>query len=95
MHPADIKCALEKAGWTLRQLGIHHNLSPSALPRTLAVRWPRVQQIIADTLGLNPWDIWPSRYDNNGNPILLRRGRKRLEKNDSTDSRAKRQGEAR
>ncbi|MBD3822561.1 MAG: hypothetical protein IE914_09940 [Thiotrichales bacterium] len=45
MHPADIKCALEKAGWTLR-------------------------------LSLNPWDIWPSRYDSNNKPIRLPMGRR-------------------
>ena len=26
-HPADVKCALEKAGWSLRRLSRHHGYS--------------------------------------------------------------------
>jgi len=69
MHPADIKCALEKAGWSLRQLAIKNNLCPTSIAVTLKRRWPRVERIVADTIGLQPWDIWPSRYDENNNPI--------------------------
>ncbi|MRJ41164.1 hypothetical protein AKK86_02525 [Idiomarina sp. FenBw--71] len=92
MHPADVKCALEKAGWSLRQLSKKHNLSPSAFAKALVTRVPRLQKIIADELGINPWDIWPSRYDAQNNPIKFKRGRK--PKNYSTESRHQGQGAA-
>ena len=76
MHPADIKCALEKAGWTLRQLSIHNNMDVTFCTKALRQRWPKAEKAIAEALSLNPWDIWPSRYDSNNKPIRLPMGRR-------------------
>ena len=63
-HPADIKAALDKAGWTLRGLAAHHGIKGSStLSHTLEGRsYPLNEQRIADAIGVKPQDIWPSRY---------------------------------
>jgi Ner family transcriptional regulator len=62
-HKSDIKAALEKAGWTLRRLSMHAGYkNPASLQRALRKPWPKAERLIADALGLEPWDIWPSRY---------------------------------
>jgi len=62
-HPADIKAALEKSGWTLRRLSFHHGYkSGTTLKNALHKRWPKAQRLIAEALGLDPAVIWPSRY---------------------------------
>lgn len=66
-HPADIKAALEKAGWSLRKLSISKGYSPDTLKKAMRAPWPRAEKIIAATIGVPPWEIWPSRY-HNGKP---------------------------
>ena len=75
-HPADIMAALRKTprepgskrGWTLRALSHHHGYSANAVSEALRRPWPAVERLIADTLGMEPWDIWPSRYDRSHQP---------------------------
>lgn len=62
-HPADIKAALEKAGWTLRKLSQHHGYRPGSLAFALRKPWPRAQQLVAEAIGEDPRTIWPSRYE--------------------------------
>jgi len=62
-HPADIKAALEKAGWSLRRLSMYHGYYPTACAQVLRRPWPKVERIVARALGRKPRDIWPSRYD--------------------------------
>lgn len=71
-HRADIKAALEKAGWSLRKLSVQHGLCPEALTKALSGPYPNAERIIAETLGKHPKEIWPTRYDVAGNPIRLR-----------------------
>lgn len=95
MHPADIKCALEKAGWSLRQLAKINGLSPTAVGHAFRRRYPRAEKIIADALSTKPWNIWPTRYDESRNPIQERRGRpcaKYFKPKDSTETVETRQG---
>ncbi|RPE81812.1 helix-turn-helix domain-containing protein [Vulcaniibacterium tengchongense] len=74
-HPSDIKAALDKAGWSLRQLGFEHGYTgDSSLSEVFRRAWPKAEGIIASAIGLRPQEIWPSRYDANGNPNR-RRGR--------------------
>lgn len=68
-HRADIVAAVRKAGWSLRQLSIHHAYKGGGLSSALARQWPRAERTIADALGVEPWDIWPSRYDDEHQPI--------------------------
>lgn len=62
-HKADIKAALEKAGWTLRKLAIHHGYaSPTTIKDALHRPWPKGERLIAEAIGIPPELIWPSRY---------------------------------
>ncbi|WP_316154760.1 helix-turn-helix transcriptional regulator [Cupriavidus sp. BIC8F] len=67
-HRADIKGALEKAGYSLRQLSIQHGYSQGALKNALYLPWPVAERIIAAAIGLHASEIWPTRYDADGNP---------------------------
>lgn len=68
-HNADIKAALEKAGWSLARLSIHCGYSRSAMKAALANPYPAAEKFIADAIGLQPQEIWPSRYNADGTSI--------------------------
>lgn len=64
-HRADIKAALEKAGWTLRALAIAHGSKHgTTLRQALDHPYPKAERIIAEAIGVEPAVIWPSRYAN-------------------------------
>lgn len=66
-HPADIKAALHKAGWTLRSLALAHGLRDSTSMSAALIRsLPANEKRIADALGKHPKDIWPTRYNEDG-----------------------------
>ena len=70
-HPADVMAALRKTPerWTLRALSLASGYSEGAVGRAIRdTAWPAVERVIADALGLEPWDIWPSRYHADGTP---------------------------
>lgn len=68
-HPRDIKSELDKANWSLRQLGFHHGYTgDSSLSEVFRRPWPRAEEIIAAAIGRKPEELWPSRYDTEGNP---------------------------
>lgn len=62
-HPADIKAALEKAGWSLRRLSAAAGLHSDTLRKGLAKPYPKCERIIAEALGVSAETIWPSRYE--------------------------------
>jgi len=72
-HRADIKAALEKRGTSLDRLSRQHKFYRGAASLTLVIQWPRMERIIADTLGMQPQQIWPSRYHEDGSPKGPRR----------------------
>lgn len=61
-HKADIVAALHKRNLSLRQLSIDNGLHPDTLKHVLYKPWPKAERIIAQALEKNPWEIWPSRY---------------------------------
>lgn len=66
-HPADVIAALRKAGWSLQQLAFQNGYTArTALANALHRPYPKAERIIAATLELEPQQIWPSRYDANG-----------------------------
>ena len=65
-HPADIKAALEKAGWTLRKLAAHHNVTLIGTAYCLRKHSAPGEKRVADALGIHPMVIWPSRYAPDG-----------------------------
>lgn len=67
-HPADVKAALEKAGTSLRKLGIENGFHECSIYMALRNRWPNAESIIGKALGIKPQEIWPSRYNEDGTP---------------------------
>ncbi|MFB1078172.1 helix-turn-helix domain-containing protein [Photobacterium damselae] len=61
-HSADVKSELEKLDLNFSKLARANGLAPSTMRNVLRTHWPKGEKIVADALGLNPWDIWPSRY---------------------------------
>lgn len=65
-HRADIVAALRKSGWSLRKLATHHGYaSPTTLTTALDRPWPKGERLIAAAIGIEPADIWPTRYAQN------------------------------
>ncbi|BBV78417.1 helix-turn-helix domain-containing protein [Klebsiella electrica] len=70
MHPADIIAQLKKRNLSLAAVSRQAGLSSSTLANTLSRPWPKGEFLIAQALGIDPAEIWPSRYfDREGNPI--------------------------
>ena len=67
-HKADIKCALEKRGWSLRSLAVHLGLHHRTLNQAFQQSYPASERRIADAIGIHPMVIWPSRYNADGTP---------------------------
>lgn len=61
-HPADILNELKKKGTTLSAVSRKAGLASTTLANALRRAWPKGEKLIAAELGLNPADIWPSRY---------------------------------
>lgn len=61
-HIADIGAALKKAGTNMSALSEHHGYSRNNLRNALYRKYPKAEKIIADAIGKEPSQIWPSRY---------------------------------
>lgn len=61
-HRAYIVAALKVKGLTVAGLSVQNQLSEYTLRNALDKPWPKGERIIASALGLQPEDIWPSRY---------------------------------
>ena len=63
MHSEDIKAALRKRGWTLADIAKELNICPSAVSHALTrQRSRRVEETIANKIGLPLQEVWPQRY---------------------------------
>lgn len=74
-HRADIKAALEKCGYSLARLSRLNGYSRTAAQCALHMHWPRMERLIAATIGVPVQDIWPSRYHADGTRKSDRRER--------------------
>lgn len=61
-HRADVISALKKNGTSMAALSRQNGLSSGSLYNALARPWPKGEQIIAGAIGVEPKEIWPSRY---------------------------------
>ena len=68
-HPWDIKAALGKRGYSLRKVALDNGYAITSANDALRKQWPNMERIIADIIGVEPWEIWPSRYDENNLPL--------------------------
>jgi len=49
---------------TISALSRANGLAASTLANAFRLPWPKGEKIISGALGLEPKDIWPSRYQN-------------------------------
>lgn len=68
-HPEDVKAAVRRQGWSLRQLSLHHGLPENAMADVLRRPCPAHQRLLADVIGIPPEQIWPSRYQRAGRAL--------------------------
>jgi Ner family transcriptional regulator len=68
-HPADVLAALKKRGHSLAGLSIANGYHPTAAGKALKQNWPAMERLLATAIGVAPQEIWPSRYDADGNPL--------------------------
>jgi Ner family transcriptional regulator len=89
-HPEDVKAAIRKRGVTLTDLSLKHDFSEAYLRNALRRPLREAEVIIANFLGLKPEQIWPDRYDANGNPDYVgwRQRRKAKTMHDAAKARA-------
>lgn len=72
-HPADVRAEIRKRGGTLSSLAKQARVSKQALGAAIDHRASeKLEQVIADFLGLKPHQIWPSRYNAKGQRIRYR-----------------------
>lgn len=60
--------ALRAHGTSLRALSLLHGYHPDSLRQALLRPYPKAERLIAEAIGVAPWQIWPSRYDAQGQP---------------------------
>jgi len=68
-NKAYIVAAIHAAGTSLRKLSIAKGYAAGTLAVTLHTPWPKGEKIIAEAINEHPKDIWPTRYDEEGNPL--------------------------
>lgn len=65
-HPADIRAALQKRGWSFVSVDIAHALPRGTASKATVYPHIRGEEAIAQVLGLHPRLVWPSRYAASG-----------------------------
>lgn len=82
MHAEEIKAAMRMRNKTPSMLASELSISPSSVSQTIhgAIKSPRIQQAIAEVLGLSVSEIWPGqmrlRREKNASPVHERAGLK-------------------
>ncbi len=61
-HQADIIAAIKKSGTNMSKLSEASGYSRNSLRNALYRPYPKAEKIIAKAIGVEPEDIWPSRY---------------------------------
>lgn len=67
-----IKYQLRTKGTSLARLARELNVSDTAVKNAKRTAYPRMERAIAKALGLKPIDLWPERWNANGNPFRAR-----------------------
>jgi Ner family transcriptional regulator len=73
-HPADIKAALAKKGFTFARLARENGYGENSLNMVLFKPWSQAEEIVARIIGVRPEVIWPTRYAH-GLPLKSRTAR--------------------
>ncbi|MFV0626129.1 MAG: transcriptional regulator [Alphaproteobacteria bacterium] len=69
LHPEYIKYLVRSQGMTLAALAKKYGFSSSTIKTALKKPMFFGEQIIATFLNIHPMNLWPSRYDEKGNPL--------------------------
>ena len=69
LHPEDIKCAIYKRGQTLEGLARLTGVNSVNIRKALRAPLFIGEQVIAQFLNVHPKELWPNRYDKDGNPL--------------------------
>ncbi|MFH1857319.1 MAG: helix-turn-helix domain-containing protein [Candidatus Omnitrophota bacterium] len=64
-----IRNRIELQGLSLASIARDHGYHKSAVGLARDYRYPAIEKIIADTLGLTPQDLFPDRYTSDGKPL--------------------------
>lgn len=70
-HRAYIIAALHSKGLSLAGLSREHGLAPRTLSNAFERHYPKAERIIANAIGMEPRQIWPSRYEGKNQPNTL------------------------
>lgn len=73
-HSADIIAALKKKGTSLSALSRQSGYASTTLANALVRPWTKGELIIAGALGLEPEQIWHSRYVNKNRVMRINKG---------------------
>lgn len=68
-NPWDIKAALGKKGYSLSRVARENGYRATSPSEALRRQWPAMESILAKIIGVDPWEIWPSRYDERHEPV--------------------------
>ncbi len=68
-HPEVIKTAIRVRGTTLSKLALDHGLPESSCRVALIRPHPEADKVISKFLAVPLCELWPSRYDDDGNAI--------------------------
>jgi len=63
-----LKHRLELRGLTFGKIARAHKVAKSCFTKAKTHMLPKAERILANYVGLEPWDLWPERYDAAHNP---------------------------
>lgn len=63
-----IKHRLDRLGLSFNKLASMHNVHFSCFTGLKNKPCPKFERLLSDALGIDPWDLWPDRYDEAHNP---------------------------
>jgi Ner family transcriptional regulator len=63
-----IKHRLDLQGFNFNKLAEIHNVHITCFTGVKNKPIPKYERLIADYLGVDPWELWPDRYDASHNP---------------------------
>lgn len=66
-----IKNRLADLDSSLATIARLHGLKKQTLAQVKHRPYPKCERLIAASVGLEPWDLWPDRYDGAHNPIRI------------------------
>lgn len=81
-----IKHELDKKGYSISSLSIALGFKSNSVSVALTKPWAKVERIIADIIGVEPSEIWPSRYGKRISNPCINNNRKSLELQVKSDS---------